>query len=76
MELPDMSKRLLDLTNLSIGTCLVAFLYLPSLVLAMLVGRHGDLTPGPGSAPAARVHARTVREHEAQAATARITTER
>jgi len=71
-----MSTSLRDLTNLSIGVCLVAFLYLPSLVLAMAVGRHGDLTAGRGSATARLEHRLTLRDHEPHAATARITTER
>ena len=41
--------RLLDLVTLSIGVCVVTFLYLPSVVLAFAVGRLGtrrSATPG------------------------------
>jgi len=38
--------RLLDLATLSIGVCVVTFLYLPSVVLAFAVGRLGNATLG------------------------------
>ena len=38
--------RLLDLVTLSIGVCVVTFLYLPSVVLAFAVGRLGNATLG------------------------------
>ena len=37
---------LLDLVTLSIGVCVVTFLYLPSVVLAFAVGRLGNATLG------------------------------
>jgi hypothetical protein len=43
-ETPNTRPRLLDLTTLSIGVCVVTFLYLPSVVLAFAVGRLGNLT--------------------------------
>jgi hypothetical protein len=41
---PNTLLRLLDLTTLSVGVCVVTFLYLPSVVLAFAVGRLGNLT--------------------------------
>jgi hypothetical protein len=43
-ETPNTLLRLLDLTTLSVGVCVVTFLYLPSVVLAFAVGRLGNLT--------------------------------
>jgi len=39
-------NQLLDLTTLSIGVCVVTFLYLPSVVLAFAVGRLSNTTLG------------------------------
>jgi len=43
-ETPSTLFRLLDLATLSVGVCVVTFLYLPSVVLASAVGRLGNLT--------------------------------
>jgi hypothetical protein len=43
-ETPNTLLRLLDLTTLAVGVCVVTFLYLPSVVLAFAVGRLGNLT--------------------------------
>ena len=43
-ETPSTLIRLLDLTTLFVGVCVITFLYLPSVVLALAVGRLGNLT--------------------------------
>ena len=43
-ESPNALLRLLDLTTLFVGVCVVTFLYLPIVVLAFAVGRLGNLT--------------------------------
>jgi len=46
VESRHMLTGLLDLVTLSIGVCVVTFLYLPSVVLAFAVGRLGNATLG------------------------------
>jgi hypothetical protein len=43
-ETPNTLVRLLDLTTLFVGVCVVTFMYLPSVVLAFAVGRLRNLT--------------------------------
>jgi hypothetical protein len=66
-----MLTRLLGLTTLAIGVCVVAFLYLPSVVLALAVGRLGDLKLGQEQGSATAVVEQS-EDHEVRDATARI----